>query len=439
MEYEENKHREIELRSGEVQEIMSEIPPWILRHGLTTLSIIVLLLLIGSYFFKYPDTITAEITVTSSEPPVSIIARSTGKIDRVFVKNNQKVTVGSPLAVIQNAADTQDMFTLIKMMSMWRQSSYQKKIGKEVPQNLSLGPIQSAYASFLSSLNDYQNYKSLEYYQKKIASQKQQLSIQKEYHDRIIKQVAVANEEFVIANRVFERDSFLTRNKIISDDEYDMSKNRLLQNEQSYLSLKASLKQSELQLVKNQESLLELEQKAMELERMYKLSLQNAVEVLNAQVKSWEQDFLLSSPIDGTITQMGIWSSNQNVCAGETVFVVIPSQQHSSTGRAMLPVRGAGKVKVNQCVNVRINNFPDMEFGYLPGKVKSISNIPTTDGFYVVEVTFPNGMQTNYGKILPITQQMLGNADFITDDLRLIERFFMPIKKLLKKQIWLYN
>ena len=100
----------------------------------------------------------------------------------------------------------------------------------------------------------------------------------------------------------------------------------------------------------------------------------------------------------------------------------------------MLPVQGAGKVKTGQRVNVRIKNFPDQEFGYLTGKVESISSVPTVEGFYVVEITFPDGMKTNYGKTLPITQQILGSGDIITDDLRLIERFFMPVKKLLKNQ-----
>ena len=99
----------------------------------------------------------------------------------------------------------------------------------------------------------------------------------------------------------------------------------------------------------------------------------------------------------------------------------------------MLPIQGAGKVKIGQRVNARINNFPDQEFGYLIGKVESISSVPTAEGFYVVEIKFPDGMQTNYGKILPITQQMSVSADIITEDIRLIERLFMPIKKMLKK------
>lgn len=433
---EEKKYKEIELRSEEVQEVMSEIPPWILRRGITTLFVIVMALLIGSWFFKYPDTITAEITVTSLEPPASIIARSAGKIDEIFADNNQGVTIGTPLAVIQNPASSDDMLLLIQTIKQWETFSYsdEKALSVFADKSFALGGIQSVYAAFLSSLNDYQNYKKLNYYPQKIASLQKQLATQREYYNRIIHQEPVVNEQFLTSKSIFERDSILLSKSIISGNEYDISKNNFLQTKQSYLSFNASIKQSELQLLQGEENLLDLRQQARELEQKYQLSLQNAIEALNAQIKAWERDYLLVSPINGVVTQMSVWSSNQNVNAGETIFTVVPLQQDKPKGKALLPVQGAGKVKTGQRVNVRINNFPDQEFGYLLGKVESISSVPTAEGFYVVDINFPNGMQTNYGKILPITQQMLGSADIITNDLRLMERFIMPIKKLLKNQ-----
>lgn len=437
MEKEEQKrYKEIELRSEEVQEIMNRIPPWILRRGITVLFFIVMVLLLGSWFYKYPDVINAGITVSSSEPPASIIARSTGKIDKIFVKNNESVSSQTPLAVIQNPAKTEDMFALIDMMEIWNAGYSEETIRTfHSHHSLSLGGIQSIYAAFLSSLNDYQNYKTLNYYPQKIMSQQQQLVAQKEYHNRIVRQESVVREQFRTSRSIFQRDSVLLAKNVISENEYDISKNSFLQNKQAYLSFSASLKQSELQLIQGEENLLDLQQQATELERKYQLALQNDAEALNAQIKAWMQNYLLVSPIDGIVSQMGVWSSNQNINAGETVFTVIPVGQDKPKGKALLPVQGAGKVKVGQRANVRINNFPDQEFGYLIGRVESISSVPTAEGFYVVEIDFPNGMLTNYGKRLPITRQMLGSADIITEDLRLIERFFMPIKKLLKNQI----
>lgn len=86
-------------------------------------------------------------------------------------------------------------------------------------------------------------------------------------------------------------------------------------------------------------------------------------------------------------------------------------------------------------MNIRINNFPDQEFGYLIGEIMSISSVPTAEGFYVVEVNFPEGMKTNYGKILPLSRQLQGMADIITEDLRLIERFLMPVKKIINERL----
>jgi multidrug resistance efflux pump len=425
------------LRSEEVQEVMNQVPPWILRRGITALFIIVLLLLVGSWFFKYPDVIQAQITVTSLEPPASIIARSTGRINEIYAINNQPVSVGAPLAVIQNPANTEDMFTLMEKMQEWESTN-----PPEVAINrflsgkpLGLGAIQSVYAAFLNSLNDYQNYKTLNYYPQKISSQREQLAMQREIYDRIMRQAPVVSEQFRTAQNIYQRDSLLHSREVISKHEYDLTRSSFLQSKQSYLSFNASLKQSELQLMLGEENLLDLQQQAFELESRFQLTLQNATEALNAQIKAWAHDFLLVSPINGTVNQMGVWSNNQNVSAGETIFTIVPPQQDTPKGKAMLPVRGAGKVQVGQRVNVRLNNFPDQEFGYLIGRVESISIVPAADGFYVLEVDFPNGMLTNYGKILPITQQMLGIADVITEDLRLMERFFMPMKRMWKEQI----
>ncbi|WP_287829194.1 HlyD family efflux transporter periplasmic adaptor subunit [Bacteroides sp.] len=433
------KSKEIELLSEEVQEVMDAIPPWILRNGITTLFIIVLLLLAGSWMFKYPDVIQAEVTVTSLDPPVSIIARSSGKIDEIYVENNRPVKQGEQLAIIQNPANTADMLCLLENMEKWRASGYDVEAAAELfpSQSVSLGNIQPVYAAFLNSLNDFRNYKELDYYPQKIASKKQQLAAQREYYDRIIKQSPVINEQFHTSKNIFERDSILLSKKIISENEYDMSKSSFLQNKQSYLSFNASLKQSELQLMQGGENLLDLRQQASELESGYRLSLHNAMEALDAHIKTWKHDYLMSSPVTGTVNQMGIWSSNQNVAAGETVFTVVPDGQDTPRGKAMLPVQGAGKVKAGQRVNVRVNNFPDQEFGYLIGEVSGISSVPISTqagDFYVVEITFPDGMETNYGKTLPVTRQMAGIADIITEDLRLMERLFMPLKKILENQ-----
>ena len=104
--------KEIELRSEEVQEVMGQIPAWIVRWGITILFIVVLALLVGSYFFRYPDVITTEMTLTSRHPVAEVVARSSGKINELYVFNGQEVKMGAPLAVVENPARTEDVFRL---------------------------------------------------------------------------------------------------------------------------------------------------------------------------------------------------------------------------------------------------------------------------------------------------------------------------------------
>ena len=59
------EEKEIELRSEEVQEVMNRVPPAILRYGSGVLLGIVLLLLGGSAWFSYPETVVTEFTLAA--------------------------------------------------------------------------------------------------------------------------------------------------------------------------------------------------------------------------------------------------------------------------------------------------------------------------------------------------------------------------------------
>ena len=54
-------------------------------------------------------------------------------------------------------------------------------------------------------------------------------------------------------------------------------------------------------------------------------------------------------------------------------------------------------------------------------------------GDYRVEIAFPVGPTTNYGICLPVAQEMKATVGIVTEELRLIERFFQPLKKILRE------
>ena len=89
-------NKDIELRSEEVQEVMGQVPAWIVRWGITLLFLVVVALLVGSCFFKYPDVITADMTLTGQHPATAVVTRAAGKIQELLVRDNRPVTNPSP-------------------------------------------------------------------------------------------------------------------------------------------------------------------------------------------------------------------------------------------------------------------------------------------------------------------------------------------------------
>ncbi|WP_082212033.1 HlyD family secretion protein [Parabacteroides timonensis] len=424
--------KEIELRSEEVQEVMGQIPAWIVRWGITLLFIVVLALLVGSYFFKYPDVITTEMTLTSRHPVAQIVARTSGKISKLYVTDGEKVKPGALLAIVQNPASTEDTYRLKDILLEHQAEPDRLSELLSGKAEFVLGEMQSVYVGLLTSLHECKNYRELDYYPKKIAAVRDQIDKYSVYYRNQLRQRQVVKEQYEIACKQYERDSSLFSRQVISPFEYETAKNVLLQNRYSLVGANAALENMKIQIGQLEESVLDLQLQQAEKESLLLHNYRTAMEELLNVIGSWELNYCLRSPIEGRVTFTKYWNENQFVISGEDVFSVVPEEEERLIGRASLPVQRSGKVELTQRVIVRFANFPDQEFGIVNGIVSAISMVPTEDN-YMVEIAFPDGLTTNYGKNLPVSHEMKATAEIVTDDLRLIERFFQPLKKILKE------
>jgi HlyD family secretion protein len=93
---------------------------------------------------------------------------------------------------------------------------------------------------------------------------------------------------------------------------------------------------------------------------------------------------------------------------------------------------GYGKVEVGQKVNVRLDNYPFHEYGMLQGVVVKLGLLPDKNR-YSVGVKFPDGLNTTYKYELPFSAEMVGSAEIITRDKRLLQRIFDSIAKLINR------
>lgn len=159
---------------------------------------------------------------------------------------------------------------------------------------------------------------------------------------------------------------------------------------------------------------------------------------LSAEIQTWELTYALIAPTNGQADFTSYWSVNQSVTSGETVFTVVPNKNETIMGKAQMPIDRSGKVKTGQGVNIRFENFPDSEYGIVKGQVKNISMVPVINEqgtYYVVEIKLPNGLNTTCHKELPYLPEMRAQADIITEDLSLLERLFMPSRKIWTERV----
>lgn len=426
------EEKPVELRSEEVQEIMGQIPAWIVRWGITVLFVVIAVLLIGSCFFKYPDVITAQMTLTSPNPAVQIVARTSGRISRLYVADGAPVAAGSALAIIENPASTQAVARLKTRLEATALSP-DSALRCFLPDEASvLGEVQTDYMAFLRTLHEYANYRSLAYYPKKIAAVEGQIKKYRLYYENISRQREVTASQYQLAGKQYARDSLLFARRVISASEHETSRSEWLQSRYTLEGADASLNNLKIQLGELEESLLDLRLEQSEKEHSLWQDYRRAVEQLQNAIHGWELNYRLVSPVAGCVTFTKYWHENQYIPAGETVFSVVPSHEESLMGVAMLPMQRSGKVKKGQRVIIRFTNYPDQEFGIVNGVVASVSLVPDENN-YRVEIALPDGLTTNYKRTLPVSPEMQASAEIVTEDLRLIERFFMPVKKVLKE------
>ena len=433
MKMEEKEHKEIELRSEELHEVMSKIPPWILRWGISVLFIIVLVILTGSGFFKHPDVITAPVVLTGSIPPANIVAFSSGNLD-ILVEDNQDIKAGDYLAVIYNPARTEDILYLKNYLSILdvEKDSAISMLRK----NLQAGNLQSQYSSLYATLFSYNEYIRLQYYPHKIKMTKERIVQYKNQYQNLLRQQKIIEEQSSLTGNNHTRSIELYDKGGISGKELDESKSRQLQAQLTEENMLNSINNMQIQITQMKESLMDMEYQHTERINDFRSQLRSMILQIKSDIQSWEMNYVLISPISGKITFTRYWVSNQNVRPGEDIFTVIPTSEFHIIGKASLPIARSGKVKAGQSVNIRLDNFPDNEFGMLKGLVNNVSLVPASAGestYYVVEIELSNGLRTNYGKDLPHLSNMQGTADIITENMSLLEKFIMPLKKIFKE------
>src|SRR5674536_401606 len=88
---------------------MGRPPGRILRWGTTILILLFVLFILFAWLIRYPDIIPAPVEITTTNPPVTLVSKITGRINYFSVKEKEEVKAGQLVAVMETTASMQEI------------------------------------------------------------------------------------------------------------------------------------------------------------------------------------------------------------------------------------------------------------------------------------------------------------------------------------------
>jgi HlyD family secretion protein len=381
--------------------------------------------------------VKGRVTITTPTPPVRLVARAGGEVAQVFAPDGAAVKAGQPVLLLRSPASYADVQALSASLA-----ALESALGRGEPppavaldRPLALGPLQSPFSALRQAYSDYLLAHDEAFYARRLAGARAQVSELERLRAQLQAQQTLQEEQLVLAGRARERTRQMVAQRLAATIDGDKAEDEYLQRRYAVENGRTSLINNEVQLNTQRAALLELEQRRSDEGARGAVALGNAAHALRAAIGAWEQENVLRAPVDGTVSFFRELSANQFVAASEPLVAVIPAAR-GMLARVTLSGLGAGKVVPGQRVIIRLDGYPYREYGTVEGRVAKISQLAfqkdsrSPEVTYLADVTLPRGLSTSYNRTLQFRQEMVGEADVVAEDLRLIERVFHNLRAL---------
>ncbi len=424
--------------TANVEELMGNIPSWILRWGITLVFFIVLAFIWLAWFIQYPDVVKAGITLTTQKPPIPVMALSNGKISQLFVANNEVVDSGKVLAILENTARWEDVLILEKWLS---DSLVNDPLSIEPPAGLQVGILQNSYARLTQLNADFQYVTTETGSTNKVGNLQRQIRKLDNLKTNYSRQKRDLDVQLKTVQNEYNRYKSLQK-QFTSATEREKYEAAIAEANQKIQSMDAQIISTAVQQEQLQGQILEVGTVKNTTETDKSLNLKNSLQSLGSEIKKWKQDYLLVAPIAGQVSLSKIWSPQQTVTTDQEVLTIVPSRRDKKSNqivcKALLPMASSGKVKPKQTVFIELENYPVEQFGELAASVINVAPAPTKEG-YPIEIALDNKMFSITDTLLTTTlkpivflQGLNGKARIITENRRILSRIFDKFRAVLK-------
>ena len=226
----------------------------------------------------------------------------------------------------------------------------------------------------------------------------------------------------------------LLAQNFISQHAYYEQESKLIQNQNDLASQRSQMQQVQESIRQAQESRL---LNSQTLQRDTRDALRQAneqIEQLGGQTDKAQQRqqlMTLKSPVNGTVQQLATHTIGGVVTAAQPIMVVVPDEDQMEI-EALLPNKDIGFVKAGQEVVIKIESFPYTRYGYLTGKVKSVSFDAVEHEqlglVFAVLITLDKNYLMIDGQKVNLTGGMNVTAEIKTGKRRVIDYLLSPLQ-----------
>lgn len=149
------------------------------------------------------------------------------------------------------------------------------------------------------------------------------------------------------------------------------------------------------------------------------------------KAKQRQQLMTLKSPVDGTVQELATYTIGGVVQAAQKIMVVAPDDSQMEV-EALVLNKDIGFVQAGQEAVIKIESFPYTRYGYLTGKVKSISHDAMTHEQLGLVYSAIVSLDKNHlhidGQTVNLTAGMNVSAEIKTGQRRVLDYLLSPLQ-----------
>ena len=316
----------IELRSEEVQDIISQVPGWLLRWGISLIFLLFAALLAISWFIRYPDVIKASVVVTTDPAPINLVSRSAGKI-LLLKRQNESIDKDEVLAVLQTNANYIDVLRLEKTLADNEVGTDYQNLYLYLKQSTQVGELQAFLNNAIRSLQELTVFQKNDLHLKQINHLQKQIASYKRLNLNLNNQLLLMQQETALSHEQFKTDSLLLSQKVIAQLDFNKSKGSYLVQQRSLKNTEASIISNQLQIGALEKQLTELEIDKNAKEEQLLTAATSSLSELNSQIKKWKESYLFVAPTSGSLAYLGFIENDQFIESGKPLFAILPNSK----------------------------------------------------------------------------------------------------------------